>query len=539
MRERDGNVVSNQAGWYSRRELLRRSPAVGAGLGLVLPSALTGHRRAAAATERRDYTDRATFDWADQRFRTTGALGQADDLNENGGWLAWSQAFVLMGYTRMYEATGDTGYLDRLVGNVDQVLASRDSERGVTDFRGLSLPAWRAGGPFTVGSAALRDAAGDPVLEVRTALTYAETAGVRVLAGSRPGTFRLDVSNTLFGWTDTFDNLVMDPASADYVVTRLFDAFPTNLAVTAKDLRPSPGPGAGPAPGSYGLPSQFLIFAVHTGLITYPIARFVRLVRENPRLRRSRVYGPKVEEYLAAVEAAIAVHDWEWRENGSGEGYYIWVKGSPNRYDGVELPANQFLAPGRTLLQLAAITGRADYADRAAKLARTFARDLRFEPNGSRVWPYWPTWGRIYQGWDKTDDVSEFRPSFCCGRQVEDMSHGHIDVDFAYRAFRDGVAFNGRDMVAFSRTYTRNVAATTASGEPTVHDNVDGSGATEHLGMEYIAPAWVPLAFWDGAVFAQTRDIYNYRQPDPATISAPGYILFCTANLHWFATSGA
>lgn len=515
----------------TRRDLLRRSLAVGAGAAL-LP--LLARAAPAAAVQPRDYTTRATFDWADRQFRDYGSIGQPGELNENGGWVAWSQAYVLMAYIRMYEATRDTHYLDRLIENTDQVLATRDSERGVTDFRGLSLPAWRAGGPFTVGSVTLLDGESRPVLEVRSALTYAETAGVTVSAASTPGRFKLDVFNTLFGWNDTFDNLTMDAASEDYVVRRLLAAFPTNLAVTAKDLRSTPGVGGDPVIGTFKMQSEFMIFAVHTGLITYPIASFVRLVHDEPRLRRHPVYGPKAAEYLEAVEAAIAVHDWEWRENDRGEGYYVWVKGTPNRYDGVELPANQFLAPGRALLQLAAVTGSSEYADRATKLARAFANELRLNTEGAYVWKYWPSWGRIYQGWTASDQISEYRPSFCCGQQVEDMSHGHIDVDFAALAFRNDVVFQGRDMARFALTYTRNVAASTANGAPTVRHNVDGTGAIENLGDEYIAPGWAPLSFWDSSVFTHARDIYAYRQPDPARISAPGYILYCTANLNWY-----
>ncbi|NLI13378.1 MAG: hypothetical protein GX425_12280 [Peptococcaceae bacterium] len=45
----------------------------------------------------------------------------------------------------MYEATQDKQYLEEFIGHADSVLARRDNIRGVTDYRGLRLPAWRCG----------------------------------------------------------------------------------------------------------------------------------------------------------------------------------------------------------------------------------------------------------------------------------------------------------------------------------------------------------------------------------------------------------
>ncbi|MCL6559646.1 MAG: hypothetical protein K6U74_12780, partial [Firmicutes bacterium] len=67
--------------------------------------------------------------------------------NDSGG-IGWGEAVVMRAYLGMYEATGDKAYLDKFVFHADGVLNMRDSVRGVTDYRGLSLPAWRAGGTY-------------------------------------------------------------------------------------------------------------------------------------------------------------------------------------------------------------------------------------------------------------------------------------------------------------------------------------------------------------------------------------------------------
>ncbi len=59
--------------------------------------------------------------------------------------IAWDESYLLRAYLFMYEATGDKQYLDEFTGHADTFLTRRDSVRGVKDYRGLSLPAWRSG----------------------------------------------------------------------------------------------------------------------------------------------------------------------------------------------------------------------------------------------------------------------------------------------------------------------------------------------------------------------------------------------------------
>lgn len=63
--------------------------------------------------------------------------------NNDSGFLAFRQAYVLQSYLLMYETYKDTYYLDKFIDHADSVLKQRDSVRKVTDYRGLSLPAWR------------------------------------------------------------------------------------------------------------------------------------------------------------------------------------------------------------------------------------------------------------------------------------------------------------------------------------------------------------------------------------------------------------
>jgi hypothetical protein len=57
--------------------------------------------------------------------------------------LAWGESSVLMALVSMFEATRDPISLDRLSEHLDAVHVTRDDQRGVTDFRGLSGACWR------------------------------------------------------------------------------------------------------------------------------------------------------------------------------------------------------------------------------------------------------------------------------------------------------------------------------------------------------------------------------------------------------------
>lgn len=330
---------------------------------------------------RYDYTARETFDLFDRVFHESGVAGQPDQPNDHGG-LAWGQSYVLMGFMRMYDAYRDTYYLDRLVHNVDLMLDNRDSARGVTDYAGLSLPAWRATHPYTVGTARLTDDNGREVLEVRSARAYADETTVTVRSGSGADRFTLEVASPRYG-VDTFHDVIMDPASPDYVVRRVYDAYPGPATTTVRDVRSDPQADALRL-GTTALSSQPVIFAVHTGVITYPIATFVRTVYTSPPLRRNPRYKAKADEYLAAVEEAVAVHDDEWREE-HGRGYFRWLKGMPLPYDGTIQPINQCVALGRTYLELARATGDAHYLKRAQALAQMVRAQLVVDDGGAYV----------------------------------------------------------------------------------------------------------------------------------------------------------
>lgn len=455
-----------------------------------------------------DYTSRATFDQFEQAFHASGAVGQPTHTNEAGA-LGWGQSYVMAAFVRMYEAYQDTHYLDRLVANADQVLAGRDSVRGVTDYRGLSLPAWR-NSSYTAGGVTLLDANGKPSLEVRSALTNVNDAVATVTAGE--DTFTLEVRNPVKNRVSTFPDLTMETVAA-----RILSSYPQPNMVTVRVLGDAP-----PVPGATKLAAAPVHFSVHTGMITYPLASFVRIVYNEPRLWRR--YKRKADEYLAACRAAADVHEREWVDSG----HFIWPKGMPVPYDGTEQPHNQSLGLGQTYAELAKATGDRVYRERVRKLAATFAADLTVDADDAYVWPYWPTFGKLYNGYTKADDVSEYTPSYGTpgkgAQQKEDLSHGGIDVEFA------ALAFPRTELGRFARTYTKNLA-TSDNGIATTFLYVDGTGGLAAPGQYLQAPRYMPVAKSDPALFTHARAVYDDHQPGPVT----GSTILCVAYLNWYS----
>ncbi|WP_460525451.1 hypothetical protein [Flindersiella endophytica] len=532
-----GQSPSNRA--VSRRTLLRRSGALAAGVAGAAATAGTGLGPLAsrAYADPLDFTSRAVFDSYDQQFHAGGYTGQPDQTNEAGA-LAWGQSYVLIGFIRMYDAYQDTYYLDRLIHNADLVLAGRDSERGVTDYRGQSLPAWRAANPYTVAAVELPDADGRPALEVRCARSGAEGA-TATITHEDDGRFTLAVTHPT-GGTTTYEHLTLDPQSADLASKRVYGAYSMTTMITAREPGGT-GTSARPAAGTYRLVAEPVIFSVHTGMITYPLAAFARTVLSTPSLRSNPRYRSKAAEYVQAVRDAIAVHDHEWVQS-NGIGYFRWLKGTPLPYDGNPLPINQTTAIGRTLVELAAATGERTYAVRAAAIARMFKAQISRDAGDASIWYYWPTDAPIWKGYAATGnpdtDVSLYTPTYrnssgAGAQQVDDCSHAAISVDFAGLARQAGIVFGDTDLRAIGRTFGDNLATTGDDGIPTVFTRLDGTGVAPS-GQYLQAPRWIRAAWWDSRVHEQSKAIYQARQPAPGLGSG----LCGIASLNWYARQG-
>jgi len=528
---------------FSRRQVLRGAAlATGAGLAAGSPSftaaaqGLSGAGQASAGAAATDYTTRAAFDSLDQGFNNGDGLKGA--TNESFGQLGWGESYVLQAYLLMFDAHGDTYYLDKAADHIDHVLANRDSVRRVADWRGLSLPGWRLGHPYACGELLLTDGSGTQILRLRSARAYSQLIEITVSEGTSPGTFRLYAKHPLASFNkpgdpcdETHDNLSMDPASPDYVVRRLWDAFSINdVQLTAKDLRPSPGPGPNPVAVSATMNAPFFHSSVHSGQIAYPIAKYARLVQQTPRLRASRELRARADEYYAAAAAALHIHDDEVRSGSDRATLYGYLKGSPVNLDGSDLPHNYSTSMARGWLELAMADGDREARNRATSLVRNFRDDIKSLADGTGSWTYYWTGGDCYRGWDRGSGISENMAAIGAGTRGEDISHGHIEMTMATTAYQAGVLVNATDLRMLANTLTRKVIKT-QDDRPVTSTWVDGSGVT--TGYRQIVAGWLglaPFAENPAALVSTVHQMLRDTNPTPESVS-----IYASAWLNWAA----
>lgn len=183
----------------------------------------------------------------------------------------------------------------------------------------------------------------------------------------------------------------------------------------------------------YSKNKEPMVWAVHSGMITYPLAKFTTVLKGEDLNR----YKQKSREYTKIAQAAVKVFDRNWMYDGvKREGVYTQDDDAPVATpSGTPLPFNMQLALGRTLLVLHKTTGDEEYLNKVSALARHFKHNLSITPNGAYTWQYW---------YGKGLNVT---------KAVEDISHGGIDLDFALMAQKENIVFDSNDIHKFVNTY--------------------------------------------------------------------------------------
>ena len=176
---------------------------------------------------------------------------------------------------------------------------------------------------------------------------------------------------------------------------------------------------------------QRYTWAVHTGMIAAPLARFAAIVRSDPTLRAR--WGTEADRLLRVAEEAVAPFDEDFRSGpGPDEGHLVCP------YLKKPLPLNMQNALARAWLALADATGDARYRERVTKLAVFFRQRIRTEGDGAATWAYWPP-------------LSGTNDTF------EDISHASINVDFMVQCHEHGIVFTREDLERVGRTFTLHV----------------------------------------------------------------------------------
>ena len=172
-------------------------------------------------------------------------------------------------------------------------------------------------------------------------------------------------------------------------------------------------------------------WAVHTGMIVAPMARFAAVVRSEPALKER--WSADADRLLKIAEEAVSVHEAEYREGPAADEGYIYCP-----YLKKHLPLNMQNALARAWLAIDDATKQPKHRERVLRLAQFLKNRLRPMEDGSYVWTYWPP----LQG-----KVESF----------EDISHASINVDFMVLCYDHGIVFTRDDMARLKKTLFQRV----------------------------------------------------------------------------------
>lgn len=411
--------------------------------------------------------------------------GRAYSDQKTSSALAWGESYYLNAYIKMYLVTGDPHWLDKVVDHFDRMAAN------MSDHDGDGIPGWqadrysvsrmRAEALHNRGTARIL-----PAAEVETNIQQAHEAVDAEYIVERTGEDRFTVrQRSSVPW-----QVVRERTGEDRFTVRQLSGGPWEVVHDGPHAEGEPIPGIagfevrlegrpeigdrfrvetwGPAP---------LEYAVHEGMILYPVAQLIELALKDPRLQGR--YEEKARSYLQLIEERVLEkQERHWQEVGPGMGAYRFTESPSERFPNRVMPHNQYLALARVWLVLKDVSDNPLYLERATQMAAHFRHFL--EKTGSAwTWNYWD--------WTEAGEPDHSRP--------EDTSHGQIDVTFAVEAFRRGVVFTKEDMLRFTRTFTDQMWNGSLE-EPRIGGRVDGPD-----GDSKIIRGWMELCRWDPRIW--------------------------------------
>lgn len=432
--------------------------------------------------------------------------------------LAWGESHLLHALVDLFEATGDAKYLAEVAQRGDRLLTHRDDRRGVVDGSGKSRPAWSMASKYAVADGALRDAAGRTVMTLRSTPTaYNNQTTVEVFAVSA-ARFSLRVSNAHFQREETFSELSLSPADERFAGKIVNATTTTHSAKAGKFSRESNLVRVAMAEGTAGFPAMQTItlrpiplaYMGYLGVIYHPMLRFAEIAKADARFAELR---GAAERFVAAAEESYADATRRlWREGPQvGEGYYLCSeRGESFPFDNVGQPFNYLGRHTAAHFALFRLTGKAEYRDRAERMARLFKHRLTLDTARELyTWNYWyePV---TTTGWSPENSPSVNVPNYKAVAAVEDISHGVLDLALVLSAHEAGLVFDDGDLRRFANTVLTHVLTADRAG---VNRRVDGSGGIYADYFPALA-GWVNLAGSNASVYREIRRTVEAAGPE-------------------------
>lgn len=428
----------------------------------------------------RDKLVTAFRDWDAKQKDGLGLSESADS-----GTLGWGEAPYLRNYMRLWSVTGDTYWLRKVQDHFSRMIGNTRDHDG-DGFVGWQTATYSCGlfysqalhnvSAATIEPAERRETKGD-IAAKYTGHTY-------IIEFTDPATYRVQDQTTRQYVTEG-KPYVSGEAIADIPGLTVTVTGETHQGdkFMVRTIAPEPTE-----------------FAVHEGVIAYPVALFIEAVKADPALQAE--FGASADQFLAHITRhMLQKHEQDWLDMGDGAGGYRFADLITDRFPNRLQPHNQYLALGRAYLVLKDVPGTDPlFATRAEGMARLFRRYLR-EQGDAWVWNYW-------------DWVEGGEPGHS---GLEDTSHGTIDVGFAIEACHRGVVFTVDDMRRLTRTVLDQMWNGSAE-DPKLGPNVGTKG--DQFAMT--TSDWLDLGEWEPEIWRLA--LTGFAQAGQPTGAAPAML---------------
>lgn len=181
----------------------------------------------------------------------------------------------------------------------------------------------------------------------------------------------------------------------------------------------------------YSIDNVNHVHMVHTGMITYPLLLFSYLVKE----KKLNNYYEISREYKRICELAIREFDSQYVYDPSSDcGYYYFEIDEPIKTNLYNLmPCNSVSALGRSIFLLYLITENSEFLAKSISIAKFFKNYSFIEHDNKYIWGY--------------------RPVLFINRQIEDYSHGSIEISFVDLLYSNNFIFDKKDIDLFINTF--------------------------------------------------------------------------------------
>ena len=244
------------------------------------------------------------------------------------------------------------------------------------------------------------------------------------------------------------------------------------------------------------------VFAVHTGIICYPMLDFLLLAKKDEAFAAK--LGEEWERIAMCCIEAIGYHDRQWRDGPPGEGHYVGLD-QEEVCENKPLPGNRLSAMGLALWTSWRVTGNGTHRDRARAIGLYIKHRLTPAPDGAYYWPYWLP----------IEAVKESAPKESV--KGEDSSHAGLTLALPLMLAADNEVFTAEDVTRFGNTLVKGFGRL---GNGILFGDITGNPASSpnYVGQ---ATAWAQTAKQVPAV----RDLIvthylNYRPtPNPLDLS--------------------